>query len=204
MRRYVPLLLIVALCGCQWRVLQTKVPGPVEKSPQQIEAERQSADLVARTIEEPKEMIPVAQKLSESLGAPKEQINAVDLNKARDEALALLLKGMQRQQADLAKLNEKLTKLQGKEIEGTGFNLFGPSMGLGIIALIALGILCPPAATLMFFILKRTREALKTTVSNIEKFSEDEPEAAEKLKSLQSRAMDKVHKTLVKKLKVSI
>lgn len=208
MRRLIPVIvLVVAFAGCQfpqWRVGQAKVPEPMDRPKAQVEAERQAADLVARTIKEPEEMIPVAQKLSESLGAPQKQIDATDLNKARDEALALLLRGMLRQQKQLDELNTKLAKYQGKEIEGTGFNLFGPSMSLVVISLIALGVICPPAATLMFFLLRKTRDALKTTITNVEKFSEAEPEAAAKLKDLQSKAMDSVHKKLVRKLKVSI
>jgi len=59
--------LFLSLSGCsapQWRVFQSNVPAPLAKSAIQIEAERASADLVARTVTAPPEIIPVVHVLT--------------------------------------------------------------------------------------------------------------------------------------------
>ena len=80
--KYLPLVLLLVLPGCSTsfgRFFQTKVPTPIVKQEAQMEAERRSADFIARTIETPVELKPIAEALSQSLGAPKVQIKSLTL-----------------------------------------------------------------------------------------------------------------------------
>jgi hypothetical protein len=206
-KRVLPWLACVCLmAGCQmpqWRVGQKSVPAPVQDSPAKVEAERAAADLIARKIETPAELKPVASQLSSSLGAPSKPITEPDIAKASEQASDDLRAEIAALQRQVEKQNKFLAKYAGKEIEGTGFNVFGPSMGLIVIGLIALGVACPPLMTLMFFVLRRMKATAGHLVAGVESFSKEEPEAAEKLKAGLSKAMDSTHKQLVRKLKVS-
>lgn len=204
MRRGIVLAIVAGLAGCQlpqWRVFQAKVPEPVKKNEVQVETDRRAADLIARKIEKPVELKPVAVGLSESLGKPERMIEGP---KAAETSVEELRFSVVKTQEMVKKQNELLTKFAGREIEGTGLNLFGPGMGVVVIGLVVLGVMCPPAATAIFFLLRRTGSALKQTVASIEQFSKEEPVAAERLKDLQSKAMDKAHKELIKRVKVKL
>lgn len=204
MKKFIPLLLIFVMTACtvpQWRVAQAKVPEPLQKPAKQVEGERQAADLIARTVREPEQIIPVAQKLSASLGAPDKPITTTDLDKARDEALLALLKGMQQQQDALAKLNAQLAKYEGKKIEGTGVNVFGFAVSLPVLGVIALCIFCPGAIGVLFWLLKKARGALAATVQGVQDFKKENPQAAKTINIALDGAQDKAHKLLVKKIK---
>jgi hypothetical protein len=196
-------LLALSLAGCfsapQWRVAQAKVPEPIVKSEKQIEAERQAADLIARKIETPVELKPVAQELSSSLGEPIK-----DSPKAPDVALAGLREGQLRQQAQITQLNQRLLKFQGKEIEGTGINLFAPATSLGVVGLIAACIFVPGFLTFVLFFIRRLFATIRVLVSKIQDFESVEPDAAAKLKDSLSRGMDEAHKAIVRSVKAGL
>lgn len=205
--RIIFIILAMSLTGCktpQWRIFQAKVPDPIVKQDVQIEAERAAADLVARIITAPAEAIPVAQKLSESLGVPESPIVQTKPTKARDEALEGLREGMQQQQQDLSDLNERLAKYDGKKIEGTGVNMFGFAVSLPVLGLIALAIFCPSAIGVMWWIIKKTKGALVATIKGVQDFKDDNPTAVESLNSALASTQDAAHKSLIKKLKLNL
>ena len=201
----VALLFIVSGCHApQWRVFQSKVPEPLQKPAIQIEAERASADLVARTITAPPEAVPVAQKLSESLGTPEHPITQTKPAKARDEALDGLQSGIREAQQNLADLNERLAKYDGKKIEGTGVNVFGFAVSLPVIGLIALAIFCP---SLFFWVLStlfKVKGALVATVKAGQDFKDEHPELKKSFNDAMDKAQDATHKVLISKLKLDI
>ena len=169
-------ILLVSCSLSPLRVFQAKVPPPIVKPPEQVEKERRAADLLARKIETPKELIPVAGALSESLGKPEKPIVAdtpAQLIKAADTSTEELRASLVLMQHQLADLNKKLMTYQGKEIEGTGLSLLGPGMTVVVIGLIALAVLCPPALTLMIFAFKRLKAAAGIVVNEVEAASKD-------------------------------
>lgn len=189
--RAVLVLALAALLGsCGVPVLfQKTVPPPVVKEERQLEAERGAADLIARKIETPIELKPVAVSLSASLGAPKKSLVDVkefDLPKASAAATHDLQAGIVQMQKQLAQLNAKLTQLQGKDIEGTGFSLLGPGMGVVAIGVVVLAIACPPVMTLMFFAFRRLKAAAGIVVNEMEKAA-DAPQAKEAVIEIKRR-----------------
>lgn len=173
-----PLILVLfLLSGCfgMPRLFQKKVPAPLEKPPAQVENERRAADLIARAIESPVELIPVAQGLSSSLGKPVKPLHfetIKDLPKAASISTAELQLSLSAMQKQLDQLNRNLTKYQGMEIEGTGFSLAGPGMVTIAIILIVLAVACPPALTLMAFAYQRMKAAASIVVTEIENASQ--------------------------------
>lgn len=207
-------LLVVTLClstGCaslvpQWRVGQAVVPPPTTPPPTKIEGERKAATLIAEKIETPAYLKPVAIQLAASLGPPKERIE-VPQDKpetAATEATQALAKGQKDLQARLDKLNATLTKYQGKEIEDTGVNLFGPIGGLAGLGLIAACIFLPGFLTFLLFFIRRLRATITSMVQGVSQFSEENPEEAEKLKGSLSRTMDAAHKAVVRATKAKL
>lgn len=198
--------LLLALCGCStFRVFQSKVPIPVEKREPQLEAERSAADLIARRIETPVELIPVANSLSRSLGAPK--LSLADMPKltpiaAANIANADLRKGILDLQDQLRTTNTKLAALQGKEIEGTGFSLLGPGVGTIVIGLIVLGVIFPPAFTIMGIMYRRLKQTTGMIVEQIDSASKapETQEAVAALKTELAKKMDLSHKKVVSSL----
>ncbi len=157
-------------------LFQDKVPPPVIDTPQKLEAQRQAADLIARKIETPVELIPVAQSLSHSLGSPGKSlvdVKVFDLPKAARQADGDLQQGIKDMQEQLRQVNLRLAKLQGKEVEGTGFSVLGPGMATLVIGLIVLGVAFPPAFTVMLIIFRRMRAAAGIVVNKIEEASKD-------------------------------
>lgn len=194
---------LLLLCtGCSgFRVLQSKVPAPLLKAPEQVEAERAAADLIAREIQAPVELKPVAGKLSFSLGAPLKPFTMPTIAQNANAANAGLDKALVGMQLRLDVLNRRLADLQGKAIEGTGFSLLGPGMGLVVIGLIVLGVLFPPAFTILFFIFKRLRAAAQTVVSTLDEQQDPEVVAAlATVKSQLSVKMDRAHKKVIHSL----
>lgn len=207
--RAVLLVCCLVVLGCnapQWRVFQSKVPAPLAKSAVQVEAERAGADLVARTIEKPVELVPVAQKLSESLGAPEHPITQSKPIKARGEALDGLNDGIKESQRQLVLLNEKLSKVDGAKIEGTGVNVFGFAVSLPIIGLIALCIFFPSTIGVLWWLLKKSKGALVATIKGVQDFKDSQPvpEVVTELNASLSKKMDDSHKKLVKKIKATL
>ncbi len=169
--------------GCTGpRAFQSTVPPPIVKSPEQIEAERQGADLLAQTLQEPAELKPVALALSASLGAPKKSlvevkilngVNTFDVPKASAVAVHNLQKALVQMQGQRDALNAKLTKLQGKEIEGTGFSLLGPGLLTTVIIICVIAVVCPGAMTAMWFVMRRLKAAASIVVNKMEAASKD-------------------------------
>jgi hypothetical protein len=198
--------ILMMLSGClatpQWRVGQATVPIPIVKTEKQVEAERQAADLLARKIQEPAELKPVAVGLSASLGEPKVPLK--DTPQAPDKAVEALKQGLLLQQEQLAVLNKKLAKYQGKEVEDTGLNLFAPTTGLGLIGLIAACIFVPGFLTFVIFLIRRLFATIRVLVTKIQAFEAEEPVAAKKLKDSLSRGMDSQHKDIVRSVKAQL
>ena len=182
----------------QYRVGQKTIPSPVLKGLEQTEFERQAADLLAKALKEPKSLKPVAEGLSDSLGKPKEPLvssnpepEAVD--NAALEAIKNLEKGMSKMQKQLDAQNRFLTKYAGTKLEGTGYDLMGPGMVTLVLALIALGVLCPPALTIMFFIYRRVKAAAGIVVNEMEEAAKA-PETQEAVKKVKAKIAEKMQK----------
>lgn len=194
------------LSGCSsWRVFEAKVPAPVVKQEVQVEAEKAAAELIARKIEKPEELKPVAVSLSASLGLPKKSlvdVRAFDLPVAAEKANDGLQAGILNMQKQLEALNVKLTKLQGKEIEGTGFSLLGPGMSAIVIGLIVLGVVFPPAFTLMGIAYRRLKSTASLVVEQIDETAKEagNSEAIKTLKSKLNAQMDVAHKQVIHSL----
>lgn len=194
------------LVGCTAaRIFQDKVPAPVVKQEPQAEAERVAADLIAQKIETPIELKPVAASLSVSLGKPKRSladVKSFDLPAASKRADGDLQAGIVQMQEQLRQLNLKLVKLQGKEIEGTGVSLLGPGMTTVVIGLIALGVIFPPAFTIMGIMYRRLKGTAAMIVEQVDETAKD-PElkpAIAKLKSNLNGLMDSANKRVVHSL----
>lgn len=155
------------------RIFQTKVPAPIVKTEDQLDSERQGADLIAKTIETPVELKPVATALSTSLGAPKKSLfvggQSFNLPQAANHASGDLQTSILQVQKQLDQLNIKLSKLQGKDIEGTGISILGPGMVTVVLVLIALGVFFPPALTLLAFAYRRLKATASIVVAEVEK-----------------------------------
>ena len=200
MKRLSLVLCVVMLSGCavpQWRVFQKSVPAPVGKSEAQVESERQAADLIAKTVEEPVQLRPVAQTLSESLGKPLKPLDHTNIPTASNRAVSGLESGILEVQRERAKQDEFLARYEGLQIENTGVNLFGGSVVLSMVAVVALCVLVPGFGTLVLFLIRRLRVGLQQTVEGIAQFSEDEPESAQRLKNHLRGRMDSGSKAVV-------
>lgn len=202
--RFLLCFLLLSFCGCSTlKVFQSKVPAPILKQEKQLEAERSAADLIARRVKEPPELIFVAQSLSQSLGQPKHPIaDSQPLAVAAAKVDTDLRKGIVELQTQLTSTNTKLTALQGKEIEGTGISLLGSGVGMGVIGLIVLGVIFPPAFTIMGIMYRRLKQTASMVVQQIDVAAKD-PETADavaKLKTELKGAMDVSHKKVVSSL----
>lgn len=190
--------------GCtlpQWRVFQAKVPAPLAKPLDQTEFERRAAELLARRIEKPEALKPVAQQLSASLGAPAKPITEPDVEKASALSVDELQRGMAKMQAQLALLNRRLATYQGKEIEGTGFNLAGPTGLLSIAGIVALCIFVPGFLTFVLFVIRRLRGTIQQMAQAVEEYQVERPAEGRELKEWFSSAMDRGAKAIVKREK---
>lgn len=194
------------LAGCQlpqWRVFQTKVPEPIVKGPRAVEVERQAADLLAKRIEKPVELIPVAQQLSASLGRPEHPLEGTTAELA-PETVKALEKELLHTQGQLDKLNKLLTKNEGKKVEGTGINVFGVSFGLGAVGLVVLCFMFPPIGLVLWSIFKRLSGALTSTAKGISNYISENPEAGEKLKGYLAKTQDAAHKAIISNIKAKL
>lgn len=208
MRKLAVILACLCLSGCasmlpQWRLFQKKVPAPIVKPAAQIETERRTADYIARKIEKPEQLVPMAIELSESLGEPEHPITD-DLDAAEARMAKEWHKTLLKSQQQLAELNTLLAKTEGKKIEGTGFNAFGISFGLGTLILIILLVAFPPLGAILWTVFKRVSGALSATARGVADFIKDNPEAGEKLKASLAKTQDAVHKQLISKIKAKL
>ena len=198
---------LLFLGGCQslipnWRIFQAKVPEPIVKNDAKIEVDRQVADYIARTIEQPVQLKPLAASLSESLGHPKKPMAVADDSEERLQAmLNKALLDTQRQRDDL---NNRLEKTEGKKIEGTGVNVFGFAVSGTVLVIIALCVAFPPIGGVIWFIVQRIYGALSRTTQGIGKFMEENPDAGERLQSYLSRAHDRADKNIIRKIKAKL
>lgn len=200
----------LCLSGCaslmpQWRLFQKKVPAPIVKPAAQIETERRTADYIARTVQTPPQLKPMAADLSESLGRPEKPIPAdTTADEAETRMRAEWQKALLKSQEQLAQLNAMLAAQEGKKIEGTGFNIFGFSVGFAGLALIALCVMFPPLATILWAVFKRVSGALTSTATGISNFIRDNPDAGEKLKAALAKTQDAAHKQIISKIKAKL
>lgn len=210
MRAAITVIAFLALTGCQsvlpqWRVFQAKVPTPIVKPAAQVEVERRTADYIARTVEQPPQLKPMAASLSESLGRPEKPI---PVETTADDAAERMAKEWQKtllkQQEQLDQLNALLAKTGGKKIEDTGYNIFGFSMGLTGVILIALLVAFPPLATILWAIFSRISGALTATARGVSNFIKDNPDAGAKLKGYLAKTQDAAHKEVISKIKARI
>jgi len=208
MKRIAVIIACLCLSGCasmlpQWRLFQKKVPAPIVKPAAQIETERRTADYIARKIEKPEQLVPMAVQLSESLGEPErpitDELDAAEVRMEKEWHKALL-----KSQEQLAELNALLAKTEGKKIEGTGFNAFGMSFGLGTLILIILLVAFPPLGAILWAVFKRISGALTSTADGISKFVKYNPDAGEKLKGYLAKTQDAAHKQIISKIKAKL
>lgn len=208
MKRTLPVMaLCLLLTGCQslipqWRVFQKKVPEPIVKTDSQREIDRQAADYIARTVETPPGLKPIAASLSESLGHPAKPIKVTDDSEAKLQAM--LAKALLQTQRERDELNTALTKTEGKKIEGTGYNVFGFAISGTVILVIALCVMFPPLAGIIWWIIQRAYGALSRTTAGIGKFMEANPDGGEQLKAFLSKTHDSADKNIIKKIKAKL
>jgi hypothetical protein len=195
---------VLMLTGCtvpQWRVFQKTIPAPVAKSDEQVEGERQAADLIAKTIEEPVALKPVAQGLSESLGKPAKPLDHTTVAVSSERAVKRLETGVVELRNAREKQDAFLERYQGMEIENTGVNLFGGSVFLSMAAVVALCIFVPGFGSLVLFMIRRMHAAGKQVVEGIEQFKHAEPDKAAELQEWLSAHMDQAAKAQVKAMR---
>lgn len=181
--------LLFAACGSSTRLFQSKVPEPVRKPAAQLEGERQAADLLAKGIEKPQSLVPVAEGLSNSLGKPQKPLPSdtpAQVDTSALKVVASMEANLVKMQKQLDVLNLKLTQFQGKPIEGTGFDFAGPGMMVVIVGLIVLAVACPPVMTLMFFAFRRLKAAASIVVNEMESAAAA-PETAEAVKAIKAK-----------------
>lgn len=179
--------LLFTSCGSV-RVFEDKVPEPIKKNEIHKDAEKQGAYILAADAKNENKNI--ANALSRSLGTPSK------IETDKDKVTLDLLALTSAYEARINGLNTKLESIQGKDIQGTGFNLLPSFSILGIVAIGALLILFPSAITILFFILKRTRSAFANVVKGVQEFSQKNPEQSEDLNSILEKKMDRQEKVL--------
>ena len=194
--KYGCLLILISLMsvGCSMRIFQAQVPSAVFKSEDHFESERISAEFLARTLpsSETKE---VAVSLSSSLGVPKDSKN--NPSEISENLNSEIIKFQTNQKT----LNDKLIKYSGKEIEETGIDISKPFSITTIVLLIIAVVAFPSLISILFYLLKQSRSAIKAISEGIENFSASTPEGALKLKECLSSSMDRKHKQIVNKVK---
>ena len=203
MRCTLTCLMLMGSVGCQMpqiRVFQKKAPEAIVKSVEAKEVDRQAADLIAREIVEPKALQPVAIKLSESLGVPEQPLTG-NVETESDVAVAALVDELVKTQKKREELNIALLKIDGKKIEGTGYDVFGFSMSLSLIALVVLFVMFPPLATLAWWLFQRVSGALSRTAKGVSAYVKEHPDQGDKLKSYLQAAQDRADRNIISKIK---
>ena len=188
------LILILMSAGCSMRIFKAEVPSAIFKTEDHLNSEKVSADYIARTLPQ-SEIKQVAVSLSSSLGVPeKSNDNPKQISNNLNSEITKF-------QSNQKSLNEKLIKYSGKEIEGTGIDISKPFSITAIILLIVAVVAFPSLISLLFYLLKQSRSAIKAITEGIENFSASTPESAFRLKQCLSSSMDKKHKQIVSKAK---
>lgn len=221
------LVLVLLVAGChlpQWRVFERKVDQKLaEKSPKQIEAERQGAQYIVEAsagllgtitlqlsnvqtggqwssaaqnglLDQVRGIHAVALELSSSLGQPAKAVTVAD------QALvqATLRNGLRIEQAKAEAWKQFAIKNANRPIEGTGINLAGPAGLIGLVVVIAACVACPPIGYALLRVLPLLWGFFKRTTSAIGEFAKANPDAGDELASKLSEKMDKSHKRLVR------
>lgn len=186
--------------GClhlpQLRIFQKKVPTPI--IPIITEAMRETADLIARKIETPVELKAPAIVLSASLGSPDKPIQEKTIEKSSSVAVEKLQAGETDKRKKQEKQNSFLNEYEGKNISGTGFNLFGPLAVLGPIGLLAIFVFVPGSLGVCLWFIRRLRGTVSTLAQGVENYREENPEAIKALEDQWGRLQDRAHKSVVK------
>ena len=179
--------LLFTSCGSV-RVFEDKVPEPIKKNEIHKDAEKQGAYYLAVNAKD--ENKDVANALSRSIGTPSK---IEDNPKTIVESLFSFTSNYE---SKISNLNQELETLQGKDIEGTGFNLMPFTSTLGFVLICILLVLFPSAITILFFILKRTRNAFSNIVKGVQEFTKNNPGNAKDLNEVLEKKMDRVEKAL--------
>ena len=192
--RVLLVILLLFSSGCSLRVFQAKVPSALHKTESHQESEKVASDYLARNIVD-SDQRQVAVALSQSLGLPK------DSNQDPQEITSDLKSEIQTFQANQTSLNDTLAKYEGKKIEDTGWNIGKNLSWTSIVVLIVLLIACPSLITILFYLLRQSRSAIKAIVQGIEDFKFTSPQSANTLKQILSANMDAKHKDIIHKVK---
>ena len=186
------ILVSLLLVGCgTFRVGEEKVPDPVRKTNQHKEVEKQSAYYLATHTKDENKV--VADVLSRSIGAPKQKEEKANVLESE------LFRHIANFENENVQLNDKLEQYSGKSIAGTGISLLPFFSGFGVISVIALLVLFPGLATVLFFILRRTKTAMANVIEGIQEFSKDDPVHCKKLDDLLEKKLDRREKKQIKK-----
>lgn len=209
MRLSLTVCLVALLSGCvsppEIRLFEKQVPEAPEQSPEKVEAERQAAYYMASKLEQPVELKPLAYDLSTSLGVPEKSVDLeAPLLEESERLRALLRRGQVLTRRDYEQFQTALSRYEGKTIEGTGWNVTGPTGLLMVVGLIAFAVLVPGGFTFLWFIFKRVRNTGQQLVEGIMEFEKERPKEFGKMKSYLSRKMDKPAKQWVRKEKARL
>jgi Sec-independent protein translocase protein TatA len=189
MKKLFLLIPILVLSSCSsFQVFEKKVPDPIKKTKDHLDNEKNGAYYLA--INSNNQNKALANVLSRSIGTPKTIEDNPELIKKN------LLDNCQEYESNIYGLNKELINFQGKDIKGSGFNLFPFISSFGIIVIVALLILFPSLASVLFFILRRTKKAFENVVKGVQEFSKDDPEASKKLQDLLEKKLDRTEKIL--------
>lgn len=180
-------LIFLTSCGSV-RVFEDKVPEPIRKNQIHLDKEKQGAYYLAVNAKD--ENKDVANALSRSIGTPSK---IEDNPKTIIESLFSFTSNYE---GKISNLNQELETLQGKDIEGTGFNLMPFTSILGIVVIGVILILFPSVITILFFILKRTRTAFGNMVQGVKEFTANNPNEAKNLDIILEKKMDRQEKIL--------
>ena len=170
------------------RIFEDRVPEPIRKNQIHLDKEKQGAYYLA--VNAKNENKDVANALSRSIGTPSK---IEDNPKTIVESLFSFTSNYE---GKISNLNQELETLQGKDIEGTGFNIMPYTSTLGIVVICILLVLFPSAITILFFILKRTRNAFSNIVKGVQEFTKNNPGNAKDLNEVLEKKMDRVEKAL--------
>jgi hypothetical protein len=203
------ILISIALgCGCSllpsWRVFQAKIdPKLAEKSADQVEAERRAAAYIVQASAAPASnpaaqvanIHAVAVPLSSSLGEPQLPVVAAD----QAAVIAALRQGILAEQQKAEQWRAFARKHAGREIEGTGIDIAGPTGLLVLAGIVAACIAFPPIGYVLLRALPLLWSFFRRTTAAIGEFGQENQDAGKQLAAKLSRRMDEAHKKLVRK-----
>lgn len=188
------------------RVFQKKVPADLtEKPAEQKEGEKRAAAFIQLRSAPPvgnpgqavAEIHEVSNGLVSSLGLP-------DVPVKQDDFLKIIA---ELQNANIAKDKQLEAwkafgrKYAGKELEGTGVDL-GPWLGTGgLIAVIALCVLCPPIGWAVLRGVPILWGMVRRMATGVEAFAKAKPKESDKLKVFLGQTMNELDKRIVKSRK---